>query len=372
MKKQILLLFILLTMGHLLIAQQTMPIIKAHSKLVDIRDGEFFSKGNWTISPELKPDVYTANKSKKPKKVTFITDIDSLSFTIEPNKRYDFKILLNNQDTAWTQIYMPDYLLTLKKAEKFDNQDKKQILPFTYQSKDNPNLLALRKGFNLDSIAGTGTDISQILNLMHWIHNLIPHDGNHENPTIKNAMSLITICKKDNRGLNCRGLSTVLNECYLAMGFKSRHITCLPKDSTDTECHVINLVYAPSLKKWIWVDATWDAYVMDEKGELLGVEEVRERLINGKMLILNPDANWNHKESANKEHYLYNYMAKNLYRLECPISSEYDYETKAEGKMRIYNQLIPLDYNEMIVKNPSKTIMEHFTNNPSVFWAKPE
>jgi hypothetical protein len=105
---------------------------------------------------------------------------------------------------------------------------------------------------------------------------------------------------------------------------------------------------------------------------LLGVEEVRQRLVNNKPLILNPNANWNHKSSANKEEYLYSYMSKNLYRLECPVSSEYNYETKAEGKIRQYNMLIPVDYNNLIKNENSKMFIEHFSNNPTDFWAKPE
>ena len=114
---------------------------------------------------------------------------------------------------------------------------------------------------------------------MYWIHNLVPHDGNHENPVVRNALSMINQCKKENRGLNCRGLATVLNECYLSMGIKSRFVTCLPKDSlhTDPDCHVINIVYISSLKKWIWIDPTFCAYIMNEKGELLNLEEVEEK-----------------------------------------------------------------------------------------------
>ncbi len=89
-----------------------------------------------------------------------------------------------------------DYMYILKKASAYNQSDKRELPAFTYQSADNPNLAALRKSLNLDSIAGTGNEVSQILNLMHWIHNLIPHDGNHENPTAKNAMSMIAVCKK--------------------------------------------------------------------------------------------------------------------------------------------------------------------------------
>ncbi|MGZ3932038.1 MAG: transglutaminase-like domain-containing protein, partial [Bacteroidia bacterium] len=244
-----------------------------------------------------------------------------------------------------------------------------------------PNLTALRKAFNLDSVAGTGSEVSQILNLLHWIHNLVPHNGSMENPAVKNAMSMIAVCKKEKRGLNCRGLATVLNECYLSLGIKSRFITCMPKDSlgVDNDCHVINMVYAPSLKKWLWIDPTFDAYVMNENGDLLSIEEVRERIIKNRPMILNPDANWNHQSSQTKEHYLMDYMAKNLYKLSCAVSSEYDTETNAANKTISYIDLLPLDYymqkpdkTEHVGKTTGTTHVTYNTNNPVLFWQIPE
>lgn len=368
------LLFLSLFTGQLLFAQTKLKTIKATSKSVDIRDGENFNKNGWTISPEIMPDIYTT--SSKGKVVTFYTDKDSISVKITDKTKFDFIILLNNTTKALTQIaFKPSYLDKLKGASKYNFNDNREIPKFTYQDQSNPNLVALRKGFNLDSIAGFGNDVSKILNLLHWIHNLIPHDGNHENPTIKNAMSMIAQCKKEDRGLNCRGLSTVLNECYLSMGFKSRFITCMPKDSVFDDCHVINSVYLPNDKKWIWIDPTNNAYVMNENGELLSIEEVRERIINDKPVILNPDANWNNKSSTTKQDYLYNYMAKNLYRLQCPLVSEYDTETWKEGKKITFVELLPLDaFQQKPDKSESKntktgtTFTYLKTNNPNNFW----
>jgi hypothetical protein len=270
-----------------------------------------------------------------------------------------------------------DYLSILKRAGKYNLSDNRLIPKFSYQASDNPNLVALRKGFNLDSIAGQGSDVLQILNLMHWIHDLVPHDGMNGNPEVKNALSMLEVCKKDKRGLNCRGLALVLNECYLSMGIKSRIVTCLPKDSLkiDQDCHVINSVYSESLKKWLWIDPTFDAYVMNEKGEMLSIEEVRERLISDKTLILNPDANWNNQSTQTKENYLENYMAKNLYILQRTASSEYNMETNSEGKTYNYIELLPLDYfnqepqKEEDKREESNTLwITYKTNNPSLFW----
>jgi len=273
-----------------------------------------------------------------------------------------------------------DYPYILRQAALYNNNDTRALPTFTYQSKSDTNLVALRKALNLDSIAGKGNDVSQILNLMHWLHNLVPHDGQHENPAVKNALSMIATCKKEGRGLNCRGLATALNECYLSLGFASRFVTCLPKDSLgiDYDCHVINAVYVLSLNKWIWIDPTFDTYVMNEKGELLSIEEVRQRIIDDRPLIISPDANWNHRESQTKEHYLFYYMAKNLYRLECAVNSAYDMETGANGKIIEYVELLPLDY----FKQPTKATWtnqytktaytEYYTNNPAYFWKAPQ
>ena len=264
---------------NVLFAQVNLPTIKATSKKVDVRDGDNFMKGDWNITPEAKPDIYTT--SSKGKKVTFYTDLDSISVRITTTTKYDFIILLNDTTKALTEIqYKPGYLDILKGSDKYNINDNRPIPKFTYQSMDNQNLVKIRKDFNLDSVAGKGNEIYRILSLMHWVHNIVKHDGSSNNPALRNAIDLIAVCKKENRGVNCRMMATILNECYLSMGIKSRFITCWPKDTTDIDCHVINMVYSNSLNKWIWIDPTFDAYVMNEKGELLGIQEVRERLIN--------------------------------------------------------------------------------------------
>lgn len=346
--------------------------------MVAIRDGNDFRQNGWTISPELKPDIYTTSFDKH--RVTFYTDLDSISYMMEPNQFFEFNILLKGKDTAYTAFFSPDYLGVLQKAKQYNVNDNRTLPAFTYQDSSNANLATLRRSFKLDSVAGKGNEVSRIINLLHWIHDLIPHDGNHDNPVVKNALSMIAECKKDKRGLNCRGLATVLNECYLSLGFKSRFVTCLPKDSLgiDNDCHVINAVYSKQLNKWIWIDPTNNAYVMNEEGVLLSIEEVRERLINGKPLILNPDANWNRRVSTVKEEYLYHYMAKNLYMLQCYASSEYDTETWGNDKTVTNITLLPLDYfrqtpdkTEFQNKDLKTNFVKYKTNNPAAFWAKP-
>ena len=377
MKKSILLLALSILSMNSINAQNKLKIIKANSTKVDVRDGNKLTKGNWTIVPETKPDVYATSN----KELVFYTDVDSIKINEKQdlNWKYDFIILLNGKYSAYTKVkYETSYLEKLKNAGKYNLKDNRFIPNFEYQSIDNPNLVRIRKDLKLDSIAGNGNEVSKILNLLHWVHNIIRHDGGSDNPTLKNAIDLIKVCKTENRGVNCRMMATILNECYLSMGIKSRYITCMPKETEFDDCHVVNMVYSNDLNKWIWIDPTFDAYVMNEKGELLGLGEVRERLINGKALILNPEANWNRETSQVKEFYLEIYMAKNLYRLHTPLVSEYDTETWKSGKEVTYVELLPLDGIEQTPQKKeeisSKTgvkFTNYKTNNPTLFWAQP-
>jgi len=88
---------------------QKIPVIKASSDRVDIRDGDDFQKNAWGIDLSLNPDIYISNNSGK--RVTFYTDMDSISFVVKENEQYDFVILLNEKDSAYTQIkYKPSHL----------------------------------------------------------------------------------------------------------------------------------------------------------------------------------------------------------------------------------------------------------------------
>ena len=88
-------------------AQGTFPTIKATSTKVDIRVGsDFYAEGGWKLEPQKNPDVFKIG-SKWPydsKKVTFTTDMDSISFDTKPGQKYDFIILLNDNTPCHIQI----------------------------------------------------------------------------------------------------------------------------------------------------------------------------------------------------------------------------------------------------------------------------
>ena len=344
--------------------------------------GQPESQQTWTVMPQVKIDIYeTGGIQGNNNKVTFYTDKETFEVTVSLKKPvYDF-IFLYKGDSCYTRVHfnqIPNYLDTLRKGKKYNPSEMVELPKFTYQDMNHPELVSLRKKYNLDSIAGNASEVQKMINLMHWVHNSIKHDGQHDIPKIKNADNLIQACKDTIRGLNCRGLAITLNEFYLAMGFKSRYVTCMPRELEFNDCHVINMVFSNELSKWIYLDPTNNAYLMDEKGTLLSIEEVRQRMIEKKTLILNPDANWNNLEVTDPTFYLTYYMAKNLYRIECPISSEYNFETKAPNKTVEYIELLPMNALNQV---PSKKefsnsevnskFIEYKTNNPIIFWASP-
>jgi hypothetical protein len=97
-------LFISVLSAQFAIGQSKLPVIKATSKKVAINDGGFLDKNAWSLSPKARPDVYTADRTRATKWVTFYTDIDSIRVKVKPGTRYDFIILLNGKDSCYTQI----------------------------------------------------------------------------------------------------------------------------------------------------------------------------------------------------------------------------------------------------------------------------
>lgn len=293
------------------------------------------------------------------------TDLDN----IRTNKEFQHLLAQMREES--------DYKYILQKSNAYDRNEQmpvchneslnNSIPQFTYMSPNDSNLVRIREYFNLDSIAGSGNEISKIKNLLCWVHNTVRHDGSSDNPTEKNAIAMVELCKKENRGVNCRMLAQILNECYLAMGFKSRYVTCMPKTYIN-DCHVINVVYSNTLDKWVWVDPTFNAYVTDETGNLLSIAEVRERLRKDEPLILNKDANWNNQNQQTKEYYLDTYMAKNLYYVICPLRSEYNAETKQEGKKDpVFISLIPQGFDSQ----GKYRAPDYETNHDLYFWQSP-
>lgn len=317
--------------------------------------------------------VYSLQNRKKPA-------IESLSKSIASGYK-EYRHILQDSDldnirkerkfiALMESLKQYDKLIVLQRAAGYDRKSNDSLPEFSYQSANDENLRQVRTFFKLDSVAGNGDEISKILRILQFAHNSIRHNGGNYSLCEFDAIDIYNYHKSTGKGVNCRHLAIALNEMYLAMGIPSRYVTCLPKDSTDPDCHVINSVYSAQLKKWIWIDPTFNAYVTDEFGNMLSIAEVRERLVANKPLVLNDDANWNNENKQTKEEYLEEYMAKNLYWIMCVKDSRFNPESRYRYVENIYVSLLPQGFEkELSDKQLNK---KYVTHNPDYFWQKPK
>ncbi len=126
-KKILALLYCFTVIDCHLSAQINLPVIRATSKNVKIRDG-IVVKDWWYITPETKPDRYWVDFPRKEQVVAFITDTDSISFLVKQGMAYDFVILVDGRDSAFTQIVgMHQHQLTYTGSSGSDT------IPFTFR-----------------------------------------------------------------------------------------------------------------------------------------------------------------------------------------------------------------------------------------------
>lgn len=86
-----------------LFAQEKKKVLLTNKDVLSIRDGADYLENAWKISAEARPDVFTTTVKKK-KRVVFYSDIDSISFMVEPGKLYNFVVLYQSKDSCFTQI----------------------------------------------------------------------------------------------------------------------------------------------------------------------------------------------------------------------------------------------------------------------------
>lgn len=117
-------------------AQEKLPVIKSTVSVITIQDGGTLKNNYWTLAPDAKPDVYEADLiDGKPHKVTFITDIDSISFMVEEGKKYDF-IVQRGADLCYTQIVGTRFIPAAVFDKKYQAEHKGKmfvLIPEVYE-----------------------------------------------------------------------------------------------------------------------------------------------------------------------------------------------------------------------------------------------
>jgi hypothetical protein len=251
---------------------------------------------------------------------------------------------------------------------------------FQYAAPMDENLIKLRDTYDLETVAGQGSETDRIINLTRWVFQLTGHANEPEIPNELNAFNLIHLAKDEHMLINCFMKTVILNEVFLAMGFSSRQTHLLPHSHEEDESHFITSVYSHTFGKWILMDPDFGVYVTDEKGDILGVADIRSRLIAGESLEVKgvDDAGrsglakaWdNFRNFIDGSDYAW-FLSDFIFKIRCSQNSLFDQESKPN---RIYFELIPDGYREELLQEPKITKRGNkivYVNDEGLFWQKP-
>ena len=249
---------------------------------------------------------------------------------------------------------------------------------FSYSAPADENLGKLHALYDLEAIAGGGSETERMIHLMTWVNRLTGHANEPEIPKELNAFSLIHLAKVEHMQINCYMKTVILNEVYLAMGWPSRQTHLLPYSNEEEESHFVTSVYSRTLGKWILMDPDFGAYLTDEEGNILGVSDVRSRLIAGQPLVPK-DVNeggrfstaWdNARGFIQGADYIW-FLTDFVFKIRCPQRSLFN---QAAEPNRVYFELIPDGYREEQLQAPRITDTGRkiiCLNDEGLFWQNP-
>ncbi len=182
---------------------------------------------------------------------------------------WGFDTYLQNTD----EIYIMEAGILRNNLDFADGEDVNFVYDF-----DNEDYSILISTYDIEHIAGSGSDFERALRLMNEFAPRLTHKSNYDNSVEMTALSLLehSLDKKSN-GINCRSKAQILNEMCLALGIYARKVWIMPNSGYDNDCHVVNEVWDSDLNKWVMLDITNNEYWVDENGTPLSVLEIRQK-----------------------------------------------------------------------------------------------
>lgn len=217
-----------------------------------------------------------------------------------------------------------------------------------------------RTFFGLDSIAADNASAwEKALAVAEIVSANIPHANQTVEPTDKTARGLWNYSRETGSGFNCKYHSVMLHEMLNAVGITNRIVWCMPMDSTDRDCHVVNHVWLPELEKWAMLDSDMNTYLTGTDGLPMSLPEIRaditgENLSRENMIV-----------PANGGMDFYKaYLAKNLYWFETLADTGFNLYDRP---MR-YVRLLPAGFGGFGFADRNSTP----TTDDAKFWSAPE
>lgn len=269
--------------------------------------------------------------------------------------RYCFR----DEAVAWLCRLESRERLELLRASGAYAEDADADFRFVYRQ-DSVRAKEIRDYFRLDTLYdASAATWENTKNIARFVASNIPHANQTIQPETRNAIELWKYTRSVEPAFNCRLHSIMLHELLLSCGIVNRFVTCLPADSEDCDCHVVNVVWLPEAEKWAMIDSDMRAWVSDLSGVPLSLAEMRERFIADEPV----EVHWLLDEERSDDGYC-SYWAKNLYWFDCWEETGYDKEVGCGGRRVV---LLPSGFGGFRL---GENVVA--TSDDGRFWAKPE
>lgn len=253
-----------------------------------------------------------------------------------------------------------NYIDTLKLAGSYCSDSRE----FNIHPAVDPSRAAeIREYFQLDTLFDESASTwERTLAIAQFVATNIPHANQTVQPEKRNAIYLWEYTKNTEPAFNCRLHSIMLFELLSSVGIDATYITCMPEDSNDSDCHVVNQVWLPEFEKWVMIDSDMGGcYATDAEGNLLSLQEMREFYIHDKQICYHPQFG----EAAGEEFWYNDYMAKNTYWFSCWETLHFDQEPSAGKDVGRYIHLVPEGFEPFSIDEE-----DIVTNDDAKFWSK--
>lgn len=184
----------------------------------------------------------------------------------------------------------------------------------------------LRENYQLGRIAGKGTDLERSVRLLQYLSPRLSHSPWYDNRVPCNGLSLLEYSlNQPEHGINCLNKAKILEECCLALGIYARRVRMLPYSPFDSDCHVVTEIFDREQKRWCMLDPTTNGYLVDEKGQILSLLEIREKMANAEFVTFRKAASreTDLRKTAQRNWEQNTYYAKNLFWFQVDAISQF-------------------------------------------------
>lgn len=181
----------------------------------------------------------------------------------------------NTMNEILHQQLLATYSGILFNYQEFDNGND-QTISYDF---DCPQYAILQEKYNLQQIAGRGSDFAKAKRLLHHFAPRLTHCDWYDNHIACNAIDLLEYSyNNQDHGINCLNKSKILQECCMALGIFARRVVIMPYSPYDCDNHVVTEIFDTTLNKWIMLDPTTDGYFVDSNNMPLSLLDIRDNL----------------------------------------------------------------------------------------------